>query len=396
MKITRSLLLLVGSVGSAAASIGPGGGTTNIRHPASSFWTPISVGFRQASSRLLPPAADGTSDVRAFPKNIDTIRGGGGKEVEVTGGKPCGKFLSNAYKATGAATIAAWGTIVYTTVRSNQPQGVMVPCWQHPNANRLCVIGAVPFMYAAFKTLADAASKAESWDELATPTCRRHNLALAASCAGSAFWVNFADVFTKIPESGLSHQCYNGAWKAGLMGAYGSAALLSAAVWARSLPDDVRKKPLSWPGRIADGVSKSLCSLTPANTDDPVNVKYSILTATLLTFTAIPILCPHPYTAAFTATGRRLSRAFPAWTLLAATTCFDLKEAAETNTLLVDEKYRGLSNGIRGFGAIYMASKAFVLFGDPSWPGHYAAITQVPGLAALGLGTMALSLRSDE
>eukprot|EP00957_Ditylum_brightwellii_P089029 6780008-Ditylum_brightwellii.AAC.1 len=65
--------------------------------------------------------------------------------------------------------------------------------------------------------------------------------------------------------------------KWGLMGCYGSGAVLAATVWAKSLPDDVRSNPLSWPGRIADGVSKSLVSLAPANKDDPVNVKYALL-----------------------------------------------------------------------------------------------------------------------
>merc|ERR1711966_307511 len=64
----------------------------------------------------------------------------------------------------------------------------------------------------------------------------------------------------------------------------------SAAVWARSLPDDVRNNPLSWPGRVADGVASSLCRLLPADANDPVNVKYSVLTATLLAYTAIPRL----------------------------------------------------------------------------------------------------------
>lgn len=254
----------------------------------------------------------------------------------------------------------------------------------------------MPFIYAAFRTLGKAARDAEGWDDLATPTCRRHNLALAASCAGSALWTNFASTITKIPGTDTCHQCYEGATKAGLIGAYGSAALLGAAVWARSLPDDVRGNPLLWPGRVADGVSKSLCSLLPANVDDPVAVKYSVLASTFLAYTAIPILCPHPYTAAFTGTGRRLSRAFPAWSLLAAVTCFDLKEAAEGRVLLVDEKYRELSNGIRAFGAVYLSAKAFCLFGDPSWPASYHAIKEVPGLAAIALPLVATSLRSDE
>ena len=39
----------------------------------------------------------------------------------------------------------------------------------------------------------------------------------------------------------------------------------------------MRGKPLSWPGRVADGVAKSLVSLAPASVDDPVNVKCALL-----------------------------------------------------------------------------------------------------------------------
>ena len=73
--------------------------------------------------------------------------------------------------------------------------------------------------------------------------------------------------------------------RAALLGSFGSAAALSAAVWARSLPEDVRNKPLTWPGRVADGLAKSLVSLAPKNRDDPVNVKYALLCSSSLTLT---------------------------------------------------------------------------------------------------------------
>merc|ERR1712238_224395 len=100
----------------------------------------------------------------------------------------------------------------------------------------------------------------------------------------------------------------------------------SAAVWRCGLSEEVRNNPLSWPGRIADGVAQSIVSLAPASVDNPVTVKYSLLTSGFLVLTAIQLLGPHPLAVIPSWTGRRISRAFPAWTFLAAVTSFDLKE----------------------------------------------------------------------
>ena len=64
-------------------------------------------------------------------------------------------------------------------------------------------------------------------------------------------------------------------------------------------------------------------------------------------------------------TGRRLSRAFPAWTFLAAVSTYNLKEAAENGKLLADQTYRTLSRGIKGFGAVYLSAKVGAAF-DPN------------------------------
>ena len=92
---------------------------------------------------------------------------------------------------------------------------------------------------------------------------------------------------------------------------------------------------------------------------------------------------------------RRLSRAFAAWTLLGATTSFDLMEAAESGKLLVESNYRTLSNGIKGFGLIYFASRLGVFF-DPSFPKHFGVVNQVPGLAVAAALMVGLTLRSDK
>jgi hypothetical protein len=100
-------------------------------------------------------------------------------------------------------------------------------------------------------------------------TCRRLNLALFAAGIGSALWVGFAPHITQIPNSDplKSHwQPTSGATRAALIASYGATAALSGAVWASALPEEARKKPLTWPGRVADGVAKSVVSLVQAAT----------------------------------------------------------------------------------------------------------------------------------
>jgi len=248
---------------------------------------------------------------------------------------------------------------------------------------------------SCYATLASASKV--SWEELGSTTCRRLNLALVAAGVGGALWVAYAPIITAIPGSNppASHQSYKGLTRATMIGAYGCTAALSAAVWARSLPEDVRAKPLSWPGRVADGVAKSLVTLGPASADDPVDVKYSILSTSFLVFTAIA-LGPFPLAVCPSWTGRRCSRAFAAWTLLAASSCLNLKEAAESGKLMVDSAYTTLSTGLKGLGAVYLAAKAGAILIDPSFPVHYGIVKQVPAAQLAAAVLFGLTLRSDK
>eukprot|EP01083_Nonionella_stella_P052206 138594_1 len=260
-------------------------------------------------------------------------------------------------------------------------------------------MAAAPLMIGSFASLASSVSKAESWDELgSSPSFRRHNLALTFTGVLSALWVANSAFITRIPGTNplQSHQAYTGIMKYGLMGCYGSAAALAGAVWARSLPDDVRKNPLSWPVRIADGVSKSVVSMAPKNVDNPVQVKYTMVAGTFLFYTAIQTLCNKPISAIPSWTSRRLSRCYAIWTYLGAVTALDLKEATENGRLLIDDNYRYLSNGVKGFGGLYLASRGAAIFFDPSFPDAYHMVAQVPGLAVAAIVLAGLTLRSDK
>lgn len=274
-----------------------------------------------------------------------------------------------------------------------------MPCWQHGAFARVGAMAAAPLILGSFASLATTVSNADSWDELgSSPSFRRHNLALTVTGIASALWVGFAPIVTRIPGSNplASHQAYKGAMRAGLIGCYGSAAALAGAVWARSLPDEERRNPFCWPGRIADGVSKSIVSMAPKNVDSPVQVKYALLTSTFLFFTGIQTLCNMPISVIPSWTSRRLSRAFPIWTFLGAVTSLDLKEATENGRLLIDDKYRYLSNGVKGFGTLYLGARAGAVLFDPSFPDAFHAVTQVPGLAVAAIVMVGLTLRSDK
>ena len=258
-------------------------------------------------------------------------------------------------------------------------------------------MSAAGLIAGSFASLIVSASKAKTWEDLSDDTSfRRHNLALATTGVASSLWVRYAELVTRIPGTNplVSHQSYSGVMQARLIVCYAPAALLGAAVWARCLPEDVRCNPLSWPKRIVDECSKSLFFIGPKNINDPVQVKYSLLTSSFLFFTAIQTVCNMPVAVIPSWTSRRLSRAFPIYTLLGAVTSLDLKEAAENGQLLIDDKFRYLSNGMKTFGGLYLGAKCGI-FVDPSFPEHFKVVTQVPGLAVAAIMMVGLTLRSD-
>lgn len=299
-------------------------------------------------------------------------------------------LLPLAYSVTGLATALAWAFIVLTTITSNAPLGALMPNWQHPTVNQISVLSALPLILSSFNSLRVAASS--TWKELSSPSCRRHNLALAASTLGGALWVNYAHIITKVPGTALSHASYAGPVRAALLATYLSTAALSAAVWARSVGGGLS----SLPTRLSDGVSRFLCALAPADKEDPVNVKYSVLTAGFTFLTALQLLAPHPLAVVPSWTGRRISRAFAQWTLLAAVTSYDLKEAVERGELGTSRHFQKLSNGLKAFGVLHVLSKIGAVFLDPSFPGSYHAVVLVPGWAAAATALFCLTLRSDK
>lgn len=366
-----------------------------------SLLSPVAIGFKRAtmSSSMRHQRRTTSTSTSNEPTIIspqDIVSRGG---ATISNKNPPIKLLKWAYMAAGVATTSSWGTMVYTAIRDNQPAGAMMPSWQHPVFARIGAMSAAALIVGSFASLASTCGEsndAQSWEELGDyPSFRRQNLALATTGVASSLWVRFAEQVTKIPGTNQHHISYNNVMQARLISGYGLAGLLGALVWARTLPEENRN-PLTWPKRIGDGVCKSLVSIAPDNVDDPVQVKYALITASMLIFTGMQTVCNMPYSVIPSWTSRRLSRAFPIYTFLGAVTAFDLKEATENGRLLIDKNYRCLSNGIKGFGGLYLGARAGAIFLDPSFPEHFGVVTQVPGLAVAAMVMVALTLRSDE
>lgn len=369
------------------------------------FRKPFKIGFENALRNLQKEVSSSSSSALSLvelKQDFSDLRGGG-KSASSSSTKSVPGILKWAYSAVGIATTAAWTTIVLTTIRSNQPVGALLPTMQHGLVNRISTLSAVPLILSSYGFLIKACeSESGTWTELSSTSCRRQNLALAVTGVAGALFVNFAPLITKLPGADtLSHQVYTGMTKKLLLGAFISGAALSTHVWKASLPEasDIPFHDniplLSLPGRVADEVSKSMFTIAPCNINNPVNVKYALLTTGFLILTAIQTLGQHPVSVIPSWTGRRLSRIFPAWTLLAAVTSFNLKEATEHGDVLL-HRNRILSRGIKGYGILQLTSKAGAVFFDSSWPVHYPAVTAVYGWATAAILFTTLTLRSDQ
>lgn len=410
----RTLLLNLGIILAAVALATPCDASAPLSQSSSmlpfrrSLLTPIVVGVRRATTtanrncnqRHAVATRSSSSTIPQANPVSTTARGGDASCCD--GNKPPVKLLRWAYAAAGLATTAGWGTMAYTAIRDNQPAGAMMPSWQHPVFARMGAMSAASLIIGSFASLAATCGEStdvDTWEQLgdSSPSFRRQNLALATTGVASSLWVRFAETVTKIPGTNpvASHISYNGVMQSRLIGAYGSAAALSALVWARSLPPENRN-PLTWPKRIGDGVSRAIVTIAPKDTNDPIAVKYALVTASMLVFTGMQTVCNMPVSVIPSWTSRRLSRAFPIYTFLGAVTAFDLKEATEEGRILVDRNYRCLSNGVRGFGATYLAARAGAILFDPAFPEHFGMVNQVPGLAVAAMLMVGLTLRSDE
>jgi len=295
------------------------------------------------------------------------------------------KKLYVGYQAAGAVTCLAWAACSWVSL-SRVPLGVMPTLH-----DSLCVASALaplPLIWSCFLALSKACIA--GWKRLSLLTYRRLNLAVFSAATASLLAVIHASAATNgIVSFG------SGPLLAGLVSAYGGALALAIAVLARTdAPGTWTLNPLALICSAVDIGVDILANILPTPTLKPLKGganKYAVLSVafgmlTILQWGSFPLATVPSFL------GARLSRAFSAWTLLAAVACHALHDAADRG-LLFDTTSQTLKRGLEGFAGYHLLLVVLKMTLDS--PARYPAALACPAWSLASIAIFGLALRPD-
>ena len=243
--------------------------------------------------------------------------------------------LRAAYLASGAASALAWSTTSAWALGTYKPHRIA-----HNTVGVLQALTVIPLICSTFGSLASAAAHSGR-AALRHVIFRRLNLGCAAASLWSAFAVVYSPQLTAALVRTVDPVVYPGLVAAGALGAYLSAAALCLDSWSRSVdePRMLVERALHEPRRLVERVLRSLSTLAPHSNPTAVTLTaeatrnsmrnhYSLLTFAFGLFSALAIFAPFPLATVPSLVGKRLARAFGAWTLLASIVCYTLRSIA--------------------------------------------------------------------
>jgi len=230
------------------------------------------------------------------------------------------------------------------------------------------------------------------WARLSVLTYRRLNLAIMTATGASLLAVIYAASAT----SGIVSYG-SGPLFFALVAAYGSAAALATAVLARTdNPGAWTVNPLALMCSAVDIGVDILANILPTPTLKPLKGganKYAVLSVAFGILTIIQ-WGPFPLATIPSFLGARLSRAFSAWTLLAAVVCHSLHDAADRGTQsTASTSFRTLKRGLEQFAGYHLLLVLLKMALDS--PARYPAALQCPAWSLASIAIFALALRPD-
>ena len=231
---------------------------------------------------------------------------------------PFGVQLHTAFQVAGASTATVWLGCALGALATYKP-------WRytHNTIGVTQALAAIPVIWAAFASLAVAAR--EGWVRLRSPDCRRLNLGLAAASVWSAIAVAFAPAFTSALVRTVDPVIYPLPLRLAALLTHLCTAVLCLSTWR----DSVLAPSLA---RVVSGVLGSRWDVTKSDDPDQAPLfanEYNILSLAFAIFTGLAVFAPFPLATVPSLLGKRMARAFGAWTLMAAVMFYELRSAAQ-------------------------------------------------------------------
>lgn len=349
---------------------------------------------RLAAARLAPKAR-GTSTMRATDDGspLEAVRTryaltGAATEARATStmratddGSPLAAVRVG-YALTGAATATCWGACSVRALTYH-------PMLQLPAVHNILTtagaFSALPLFLSVFAALWSASGA--GWKRLRSPTYRRLNLGLAAASAWCAVCAAGASYLS------AGRTSYPPLLLAATLATHLLTALHCVRVWALSLGGGGPPSAV----RVIQGALGALWRLAPAErSDDPGDARctdgrneYAALSLAFALFAALSVAAPFPLATVPSFLGRRLSRAYGGWLLLASVMMYSCKDAAERGRLSTST-FCTLKRGMAASSAFHLAvTAAKLIFDDLD---YYANALVVKPASVASLAVYALAL----
>lgn len=251
--------------------------------------------------------------------------------VVLAEGKESLPTVAAAYTTAGVVTAASWTACALVALSSHPNAAINAACGMRHNVLTIAQALAfpLPMAWAVVASLHSAATA--GWDRLRSATYRRLNLGLA----GASLWM--AAAAFKMPWFAYGYDMYPPALKLFATVAHAATALLCLGVWVRT----VTMYCGHYVPRIVRGVVGSIMKLVPSSvSDDPDTPagrdgrnEFALCAAMFTWFAVLPVCSAFPLATVPAILGKRMSRAFSAWSLLGAVVAYTLKDAAERGRL---------------------------------------------------------------
>lgn len=226
------------------------------------------------------------------------------------------EWLPLAYTAAGTAASVAWTACSAAALTTYKPHRIV-----HNSIGVAQALTALPTLWACSAALSSAARRGS--EALRSVACRRLNLALAAACIWSAVAVIWAPAFTAANVRTVDPVRYAPPLRVAAASTYTLAAALCVAVWRRSVAAPSFR-------RVVQGVLVSMWQLGPPRdasstgarrgsaAEHAAAAEHASLALAFGAFSALAAFAPFPLATVPSLLGKRLARAYGAWTLLAA------------------------------------------------------------------------------